>query len=85
MPSAVSDSSAPAPKAIESNGGSGGEGGDKVQMKKQLGLIEGTAIILGIIFGSGRRQFPFFCRMFKFICGMQILNFTISTMNLSCR
>lgn len=25
----------------------------KVQMKKQLGLIEGTAIILGIIFGSG--------------------------------
>lgn len=26
---------------------------EKVQMKKQLGLIEGTAIILGIIFGSG--------------------------------
>lgn len=26
----------------------------KVQMKKQLGLIEGTAIILGIIFGSGK-------------------------------
>ncbi|XP_011875163.1 PREDICTED: Y+L amino acid transporter 2 [Vollenhovia emeryi] len=25
----------------------------KVQMKKQLGLLEGTAIILGIIFGSG--------------------------------
>lgn len=25
----------------------------KVQMKKQLGLVEGTAIILGIIFGSG--------------------------------
>lgn len=25
----------------------------KVQMKKQLGLTEGTAIILGIIFGSG--------------------------------
>ena len=27
--------------------------GDKVQMKKQLGLLEGVAIILGIIFGSG--------------------------------
>lgn len=26
---------------------------DKVQMKKQLGLIEGIAIILGVIFGSG--------------------------------
>lgn len=25
----------------------------KVKMKKQLGLVEGTAIILGIIFGSG--------------------------------
>lgn len=25
----------------------------KVQMKKQLGLLEGVAIILGIIFGSG--------------------------------
>lgn len=25
----------------------------KVQMKKQLGLLEGIAIILGIIFGSG--------------------------------
>lgn len=27
---------------------------EKVQMKKQLGLIEGIAIILGIIFGSGK-------------------------------
>lgn len=26
----------------------------KVQMKKQLGLIEGCAIILGVIFGSGK-------------------------------
>lgn len=25
----------------------------KVKMKKQLGLLEGVAIILGIIFGSG--------------------------------
>lgn len=25
----------------------------KVKMKKQLGLVEGCAIILGIIFGSG--------------------------------
>ncbi|XP_003426002.1 Y+L amino acid transporter 2 [Nasonia vitripennis] len=29
------------------------EGDDKVRMKKQLGLLEGVAIILGIIFGSG--------------------------------
>lgn len=28
-------------------------GNDKVQMKKQLGLLEGVSIILGIIFGSG--------------------------------
>lgn len=35
-----------APSEIKENGG-------KVQMKKQLGLVEGTAIILGIIFGSG--------------------------------
>lgn len=26
---------------------------DKIKMKKQLGLLEGVAIILGIIFGSG--------------------------------
>lgn len=26
---------------------------EKVRMKKQLGLLEGVAIILGIIFGSG--------------------------------
>lgn len=26
----------------------------KVRMKKQLGLLEGVAIILGIIFGSGK-------------------------------
>lgn len=30
---------------------------DKVQMKKQLGLTEGTAIILGIIFGSGKKKY----------------------------
>lgn len=29
-------------------------GNDKVQMKKQLGLLEGVSIILGIIFGSGK-------------------------------
>lgn len=28
-------------------------GEDKIRMKKQLGLLEGVAIILGIIFGSG--------------------------------
>lgn len=26
---------------------------NKIHMKKQLGLLEGVAIILGIIFGSG--------------------------------
>lgn len=36
------------------NGGpAGGAADTKVQMKKQLGLLEGVAIILGIIFGSG--------------------------------
>lgn len=30
-----------------------GGSGNKVAMKKQLGLLEGCAIILGIIFGSG--------------------------------
>lgn len=29
---------------------------DKVRMKKELGLLEGVAIILGIIFGSGALQ-----------------------------
>lgn len=27
---------------------------EKVQLKKQLGLLEGVAVILGIIFGSGK-------------------------------
>lgn len=31
------------------------ENNDRVQMKKQLGLTEGIAIILGVIFGSGKR------------------------------
>ncbi|XP_034247810.1 Y+L amino acid transporter 2-like [Thrips palmi] len=35
------------------DGNKGDWEGDKVQMKKQLGLLEGVAIILGIIFGSG--------------------------------
>lgn len=30
------------------------EKGDRVRLKKQLGLLEGVAIILGIIFGSGK-------------------------------
>jgi len=29
-------------------------GSNKVRMKKELGLLEGVAIILGIIFGSGK-------------------------------
>lgn len=34
--------------------GQGGNDNGKVQMKKQLGLVEGIAIILGVIFGSGK-------------------------------
>lgn len=33
--------------------GTGGGATERVQMKKELGLLEGVAIILGIIFGSG--------------------------------
>lgn len=43
----------------------------KVQMKKQLGLTEGTAIILGIIFGSGKRKLGIHSHCvwnLKFIC-----------------
>lgn len=29
-------------------------GDDKIKMKKHMGLMEGVAIILGIIFGSGK-------------------------------
>lgn len=36
-------------------------GNDKVQMKKQLGLLEGVSIILGIIFGSGNLNYQFRC------------------------
>lgn len=32
---------------------------ERVQMKKQLGLLEGVAIILGIIFGSGIHIYNF--------------------------
>lgn len=35
-------------------------GGEKNQMKKQLGLLEGVAIILGIIVGSGNYSFHCF-------------------------
>ena len=35
----------------------GNTSSDKVQMKKQLGLLEGVAIILGIILGSGKNFF----------------------------
>lgn len=39
-------------KGLEADAG-GSDGGNGVHMKKQLGLLEGCAIILGIIFGSG--------------------------------
>lgn len=40
-----------------------GDGNGKVKMKKQLGLTEGIAIILGVIFGSGNCYFFFFSNM----------------------
>lgn len=40
--------------AFPGNHNVNGDGNDKIQMKKQLGLLEGVAIILGIIFGSGK-------------------------------
>lgn len=47
------DSSAGNALVTPKDGNKAGWEGDKVQMKKQLGLLEGVAIILGIIFGSG--------------------------------
>jgi hypothetical protein len=35
------------------------ENGERVRLKKQLGLLEGVAIILGIIFGSGELKIFF--------------------------
>ena len=48
------------PSKTEKVAESGGEAGkededDKVRMKKELGLLDGTAIILGIIIGSGKK------------------------------
>lgn len=44
------------PMTVQNNGKRGAStesDSSRVQMKKQLGLLEGVAIILGIIFGSG--------------------------------
>lgn len=65
FPGTGSDAGPPA------NGNVGGEDSTKVQMKKQLGLLEGVAIILGIIFGSGESVvlFLFKCvRSSWFLC-----------------
>lgn len=34
-------------------------GDEKIKMKKHMGLMEGVAIILGIIFGSGKYLFNY--------------------------
>ncbi|XP_063989482.1 large neutral amino acids transporter small subunit 1 [Diachasmimorpha longicaudata] len=41
------------PKELEPMNAAGAGKHEKIRMKKQLGLMEGVAIILGIIFGSG--------------------------------
>lgn len=42
------------PENVKSTESTSEETGDRVRLKKQLGLLEGVAIILGIIFGSGK-------------------------------
>lgn len=44
LPQPIRLSKSPSENSLDEN---------KIQMKKQLGLLEGVAIILGIIFGSG--------------------------------
>ena len=49
--------SSPTEESVAGFSGAGGgeiDKNEKVKMKKQLGLLEGVAIILGIIFGSGK-------------------------------
>lgn len=49
-----SESLPPIENGATSGSGTVASGGDeRVKMKKELGLLEGVAIILGIIFGSG--------------------------------
>lgn len=52
-PSIMAESSTAMANNHTKRGGSEESQGSRVQMKKQLGLLEGVAIILGIIFGSG--------------------------------
>lgn len=61
MPAAANELQSPTElELVSPSSGSAPElqttGSEKVQMKKQLGLVEGIAIILGVIFGSGKRQ-----------------------------
>lgn len=51
-PAVTADKDKPANGTVDQDGGGSG----KLHMKKQLGLLEGCAIILGIIFGSGERE-----------------------------
>ena len=43
-------------------------GSGEMKMKKELGLTEGVAIILGIIIGSGRNKMMAYIEKEKFTC-----------------
>jgi hypothetical protein len=47
--------------------GEKGEKNKRVRMKKQLGLLEGVAIIIGIIFGSGNLHISVLTHEFIFL------------------
>jgi len=52
-PSSIAQPAANPPEKTQGREGSAESDSSRVVIKKQLGLLEGVAIILGIIFGSG--------------------------------